>query len=392
MQEWRDFFLLLATETDSAELAEALAELAERVGVLESEGGEFSLIGLGSVQVVGPLEGGVYRVELKGDSDDPGPTWYYGTGPDGVRGFLRMSDAFSAGVGIVKTESGYVVLGEVDTVADLPGTGNPGEAWRVVAAGEDGLYAWDGAAFTLDPAADGIVGFRLAELADTGIGAALVKTTRDAYGRVEGTESATTDDLSEGATNLYFPEAPIDGTPYARQDAGWVAAGGGGMTNPMTTLGDIITADTGGVPKRIPVGANGKVLTVVSGEPAWATGGASGNGAVGATFDGGGAALTPGVFTDVFVPFNCTIVGATLLADTTGNLVVSVLADPYASFPPTTDLAPTTPPTISGSDKSQDTTLSGWSTAIAAGDVVRLGVVSCSSITRATLSLEVTKT
>ena len=235
MQEWRDFFLLLATETDSAELAEALAELAERVGVLESEGGEFSLIGLGSVQVVGPLEGGVYRVELKGDSDDPGPTWYYGTGPDGVRGFLRMSDAFSAGVGIVKTESGYVVLGEVDTVADLPGTGNPGEAWRVVAAGEDGLYAWDGAAFTLDPAADGIVGFRLAELADTGIGAALVKLTRDDYGRVEGTEAATTDDLTEGATNLYFPEAPIDGTPYARQDAAWVATACGGGILPMVT-------------------------------------------------------------------------------------------------------------------------------------------------------------
>lgn len=119
--------------------------------------------------------------------------------------------------------------------------------------------------------------------------------------------------------------------------------------------------------------------------------GSGGNGAIGATFDGGGVVLTPGVFTDVFVPFNCTIVGATLLADTTGNLVVSVLTDPYASFPPTTDLAPTTPPTITAATKSQDTTLSGWSTAITAGDVVRLGVVSCSSITRATLSLEVTK-
>ena len=267
--------------------------------------------------------------------------------------------------------------------------------YAITAAGTSATRAIEGTVGrTTISNGSGVAGNPTVDLAvrpDTGIGAALVKTTRDAYGRVEGTESATTDDLAEGATNLYFPEAPIDGTPYARQDAAWVAAGGGGMTNPMTTLGDIITADTGGVPKRIPVGANGKVLTVVSGEPAWATGGASGNGAVGATFDGGGAALTPGVFTDVFVPFNCTIVGATLLADTTGNLVVSVLADPYASFPPTTDLAPTTPPTISGSDKSQDTTLSGWSTAIAAGDVVRLGVVSCSSITRATLSLEVTK-
>lgn len=43
-------------------------------------------------------------------------------------------------------------------------------------------------------------------LPDTGVGASLVKTTRDAYGRVEGTEAATTDDLAEGG-NLYFTDA-----------------------------------------------------------------------------------------------------------------------------------------------------------------------------------------
>lgn len=184
---------------------------------------------------------------------------------------------------------------------------------------------------------------------------------------------------------------PTSGDALVFDGTDWVP--GAVLSNPMTTEGDIIVADVGGVPDRLPIGAVGEVLTVLPGPVLGyaAGGGASGNGAIGATFDGGGAALTPGVFTDVFVPFNCTIVGATLLADTTGNLVVSVLADPYASFPPTTDLAPTTPPTITASDKSQDTTLSGWSTAITAGDVVRLGVVSCSSITRATLSLEVTK-
>ena len=37
----------------------------------------------------------------------------------------------------------------------------------------------------------------------------------------------------------------------------------------MTTLGDIITADTGGTAKRLGVGSEGQVLKVVSGEPAW---------------------------------------------------------------------------------------------------------------------------
>lgn len=41
--------------------------------------------------------------------------------------------------------------------------------------------------------------------------------------------------------------------------------------NPMTTLGDIITGDTGGTPKRLPIGSSGEVLTVVSGEPDWSS-------------------------------------------------------------------------------------------------------------------------
>lgn len=43
----------------------------------------------------------------------------------------------------------------------------------------------------------------LRQLIDTGVGDALWKFTRDAYGRVEGTQSATTDDLTEGLLNLY---------------------------------------------------------------------------------------------------------------------------------------------------------------------------------------------
>ena len=54
-------------------------------------------------------------------------------------------------------------------------------------------------------------------------------------------------------------------------DAAWVeqAGSGAGMTNPMTTAGDMIYGGAAGVPTRLPVGATGNVLGVVAGAPAW---------------------------------------------------------------------------------------------------------------------------
>ena len=43
-----------------------------------------------------------------------------------------------------------------------------------------------------------------------------------------------------------------------------------GFTNPMTTAGDIITGGSGGAAQRLAAGTNGYVLTMVSGSPAWA--------------------------------------------------------------------------------------------------------------------------
>jgi len=80
-------------------------------------------------------------------------------------------------------------------------------------------------------AAAGLPTISLADLANSGVGAALVKITRDAKGRVSGTQSASTDDLPAGSTNKYFPEAPTDGQQYARQSGAWtvVTASGGGF-------------------------------------------------------------------------------------------------------------------------------------------------------------------
>lgn len=52
--------------------------------------------------------------------------------------------------------------------------------------------------------------------------------------------------------------------------------GGGGMSNPMTTAGDLITGGASGTPTRLGVGAEGEQLTVSSGVPAWAAPASSG--------------------------------------------------------------------------------------------------------------------
>jgi hypothetical protein len=117
-------------------------------------------------------------------------------------------------------------------------------------------------------------------------------------------------------------------------------------------------------------------------------------GVLGCTFDGGGAALIPGTACDVLIPYDCTITAATLLGDQLGSLVVSVWSDTYAAYPPTSgdNIAASAPPTLSSAMKSRDTTLTGWTTALAKGNTLRFTITSCATITRAVLTLEITKT
>ena len=114
-----------------------------------------------SVDYSGTLESGLVRLSLVNDEFEPLPTSYYGTGPLGEKGWRTIASAFLPGVGITLTE-------------DLGGSG--------------------------------VITVALAELADGG-GGLLLKFARDEYGRVAGTSAATTDDLTEGAVNLYFTDA-----------------------------------------------------------------------------------------------------------------------------------------------------------------------------------------
>lgn len=113
--------------------------------------------------------------------------------------------------------------------------------------------------------------------------------------------------------------------------------------------------------------------------------------------DGGGSAITTGIKADLEIPFACTISSVTMLADQNGDIVVDIWKDTYANFPPTdadSITASAVPSIVASPDtnKSQDSTLSGWTTSISAGDILRFNVDSNTNVQRLTLSLKVTKT
>lgn len=106
--------------------------------------------------------------------------------------------------------------------------------------------------------------------------------------------------------------------------------------------------------------------------------------------DGGGSAITTGVKGDVSLDFACTIQGWTLLADQSGSIVIDIWKDLYANYPPTVadTITASAKPTISSATKATSTTLTGWTTAIAAGDTLRFNVDSATTVQRVTLMLK----
>jgi len=72
---------------------------------------------------------------------------------------------------------------------------------------------------------------------------------------------------------------------YELKAGAWsiVSSGGGGMSNPMTSVGDIIVGGASGTPARLAAGTSGQVLSIQSGTPAWVDPSGGGVSAVTAT-------------------------------------------------------------------------------------------------------------
>lgn len=116
--------------------------------------------------------------------------------------------------------------------------------------------------------------------------------------------------------------------------------------------------------------------------------------------DGGGSALLINTLSPyLIVPTSCTLTGVKLLADVSGSITVDVWTCTYANFNPGThpvvadSITASAVPAIASTYKYSDTTLTGWTTTIPAGNIIVCNVkVAATSITRVTVALTLLKT
>jgi len=89
------------------------------------------------------------------------------------------------------------------------------------------------------------------------------------------------------------------------------------------------------------------------------------------------------------VPFKMTITSVRMVADASGSAVVDIWKDTYANFPPTDadTITSATPPTITTAVKMENTTLTNWTVALAAGDWLGFNLDSVTTCKQLTLSI-----
>ena len=108
---------------------------------------------------------------------------------------------------------------------------------------------------------------------------------------------------------------------------------------------------------------------------------------VGATF----ASPTPGQTFFVYVPYAGTITAAAMVADQTGSAVVDVWKVALGSVPASSanSITASDLPTLSSQIQNNDTSLTGWTTSVSAGDVIYFHVNSVSTINTLNIVLTV---
>ncbi|MEH6483017.1 MULTISPECIES: DUF2793 domain-containing protein [Pseudomonas] len=147
-----------------------------------------------------------------------------------------------------------------------------GSAWEVFSGGGGGMTN------PMTTAADIIVGGASGVPARLAAGSALqvlrvnaAATALEYADPASGSSGVAIEDngtLIASASTINFVGATVADAGGGKVN---VTVSGGGMTNPMTTAGDLIVGGAAGAPTRLAKGTDGQILTMVSGAEAWAS-------------------------------------------------------------------------------------------------------------------------
>jgi hypothetical protein len=114
-------------------------------------------------------------------------------------------------------------------------------------------------------------------------------------------------------------------------------------------------------------------------------------GSFGVSIDGAGQLITVGVKQYLIMPFACTITGWHLVGSPQGTVVLDVWKKAGAVPTVADSITGTEKPSLSAAEMNSDTSLSSWTTSVAAGDVIAFNVDSCVGCRKLTLTVAATK-
>ncbi len=199
------------------------------------------------------------------------------------------------------------------------------------------------------------------------------------------------DSTVPGPTGPTGPTGADSTVPGPTGSAG--ATGATGPTGPAVAVLDEGVSKTAAATSMDFVGAGVVVTNVGDAVTVTVAGGVgAGISKLGAVFGGNEDPLEAGTTVWYSVPANLTISGWRILNDVSGSVTVDVWVDTYANFPPTsgdTVTASATPAT-SSAVKAESTTLTGWDTSLAEGDVIAFNLETVDGvITKTTIELTV---
>lgn len=103
--------------------------------------------------------------------------------------------------------------------------------------------------------------------------------------------------------------------------------------------------------------------------------------------DNSGTALATGLAGFLVMSYPATITGYTLIGDQSGSVVIDIWKRNAAVPSVANTITASAKPTLSSAQFGTSTTLTGWTTSVAAGDVFGFNVDSVTSITRLTVAL-----